>query len=114
MFDREAKEFLENLIATPSPTGYESTGQKVWKEYISAYADKVESDAYGSAVAKLEVNSTLPLIMIEAHVDEIGMVVQHISDDGFLTLNRLGGSDSTIARRSEERRVGNECREWWW
>lgn len=98
MFDREAKEFLENLIATPSPTGYESAGQKVWKEYISAYADKVESDAYGSAVAKLEVNSTLPLIMIEAHVDEIGMVVQHISDDGFLTLNRLGGSDSTIAR----------------
>src|SRR5690625_2140955 len=36
--------------------------------------------------------------MIEAHVDEIGMLVQHISDDGFLTLNRLGGSDSTIAR----------------
>src|SRR5690625_5499436 len=95
MFDREAKEFLENLIATPSPTGYESTGQKVWKEYISVYADKVESDAYGSAVAKLEVNSTLPLIMIEAHVDEIGMVIQHISDDGFLTLNRLGDRKST-------------------
>lgn len=98
MFDNEAKEFLETLIITPSPTGYESTGQKVWKEYVAGYSDKVESDAYGSALAKVDVNSTVPTIMIEAHADEIGMVVQYISDDGFITLNKLGGSDSTIAR----------------
>ncbi|TVQ00661.1 MAG: M42 family peptidase [Balneolaceae bacterium] len=98
MFDKETQEFLENLIITPSPTGYEAQGQKVWKNYVSAYADKVESDAYGSALARIDVNSVLPAIMIEAHADEIGMVVQHISDNGFITLNRIGGSDSTIAR----------------
>jgi len=98
MFDKETQEFLENLIITPSPTGYEAQGQKVWKNYVSAYADKVESDAYGSALARIDVNSVLPAIMIEAHADEIGMVVQHISDSGFITLNRIGGSDSTIAR----------------
>lgn len=98
MFDTETKEFLESLIITPSPTGYESQGQKIWKEYISVYADRVESDAYGSALARMDVNSVVPTIMIEAHADEIGMVVQHISDNGFVTLNRLGGSDSTIAR----------------
>ena len=98
MFDSESRDFLEKLIVTPSPTGYESEGQKVWKEFISQYADKVESDAYGSAMARLNMNADLPTIMLEAHADEIGMVVQHISDNGFVTLNKLGGSDSTIAR----------------
>jgi endoglucanase len=98
MFDSEAHKFLEELIITPSPTGYESAGQKVWKKYVSQYAGKVESDAYGSALAKIETNSVVPTIMVEAHADEIGMVVQHISDKGFITLNKLGGSDSTIAR----------------
>ncbi|MDX1641841.1 MAG: M42 family peptidase, partial [Balneolaceae bacterium] len=98
MFDNESREFLEKLIITPSPTGYESEGQKVWKDFISSYSDNVESDAYGSAAAKLLINADVPTIMLEAHADEIGMVIQHISDDGFVTLNKLGGSDSTIAR----------------
>lgn len=98
MFDKEAQQFLEELIITPSPTGYESEGQKVWKKYVSSFSDKVESDAYGSALAKIQTNSVVPTVMIEAHADEIGMVVQHISDSGFVTLNKLGGSDSTIAR----------------
>ncbi|NBC65213.1 MAG: M42 family peptidase, partial [Bacteroidetes bacterium] len=98
MFDTESRDFLEKLIVTPSPTGYETEGQKVWKEFISQYADKVESDAYGSAMGRLNINADLPTIMLEAHADEIGMVVQHISDNGFVTLNKLGGSDSTIAR----------------
>lgn len=98
MFNKEAQNFFEELIITPSPTGYESAGQKVWKKYVSQFASKVESDAYGSALAKIETNSVVPTIMIEAHADEIGMVVQHVSDKGFITLNKLGGSDSTIAR----------------
>lgn len=98
MFDSESREFLEKLIITPSPTGYETEGQKVWKEFISQYADDVQSDAYGSAMAKILINADVPTIMLEAHADEIGMVVQHISDKGFVTLNKLGGSDSTIAR----------------
>lgn len=98
MLDKESQSFLEELLITPSPTGYEATGQKVWKEYVKKYSDKVESDSYGSVVAKVETNMDVATVMIEAHADEIGMVVQHISDDGFITLNKLGGSDSTIAR----------------
>ncbi|MDZ7757551.1 M20/M25/M40 family metallo-hydrolase [Rhodohalobacter sp.] len=98
MLDKESQAFLEELLITPSPTGYESKGQKVWREYVKNYSDKVESDAYGSVVAKIETNMDVATIMLEAHADEIGMVVQHISDDGFITLNKLGGSDSTIAR----------------
>jgi len=98
MLDKESQSFLEDLLITPSPTGYEADGQKVWKEYVKKYSDKVETDAYGSVVAKVETNMDVATVMIEAHADEIGMVVQHISDDGFITLNKLGGSDSTIAR----------------
>jgi putative aminopeptidase FrvX len=97
-FDSEAHSFLEELLITPSPVGYEAEGQKVWRKYVSQFADKTESDAYGSVAGKLEVSSDVATVMLEAHADEIGMVVQHISDDGFITLNRLGGSDSTIAR----------------
>jgi len=98
MFDKESQSFLEDLLITPSPTGYESEGQKVWKNYVSKYADKTESDAYGSATAKIQINNDVSTVMLEAHADEIGMVVQHISEKGFVTLNKLGGSDSTIAR----------------
>lgn len=98
MFDSDTQSFLENLLITPSPVGYEAEGQKIWTSYLKKYADKVESDAYGSSVAKLETNADVMTVMLEAHADEIGMVVQHITDEGFIYLNKLGGSDSTIAR----------------
>lgn len=98
MFDKNESEFLEKLLITPSPTGYESKGQKIWMNYVGKFADKVESDAYGSATGWINTNPDLMTVMIEAHADEIGMVVQHITEEGFIYLNKLGGSDSTIAR----------------
>jgi len=98
MLEKKELDLLEELLITPSPTGYESGGQRVWMKYISDYADKVESDSYGSAIGKIEVNPDVMTVMLEAHADEIGMVVQHIDDKGFVFINKLGGSDSTIAR----------------
>ncbi len=98
MFNSTEKDFLEELLVTPSPTGFESAGQQVWTEYVDDFADSVESDAYGSAYAKLNTSYDVATIMLEAHCDEIGMIVQHITDDGYIFINKLGGSDSTIAR----------------
>lgn len=98
MIDAPEYNFLEKLLITPSPTGFESAGQKAWKEYVGKFAGEVETDAYGSAVAKLNTSFDVITVMLEAHCDEIGMIVQHITDDGFIYLNKLGGSDSTIAR----------------
>lgn len=92
------REFLEQLLITPSPTGFESAGQKVWSNYVDQFADDLETDAYGSAVAKLNTSFDVITVMLEAHCDEIGMIVQHITDKGFVHVNKLGGSDSTIAR----------------
>ena len=91
-------DFLEELLITPSPTGFESAGQKVWKNYVESFSDEVQTDAYGSAVAKLNTSFDVVTIMLEAHCDEIGMIVQHITENGFIYVNKLGGSDSTIAR----------------
>ena len=93
-----APDFLESLLTTPSPTGYEAAGVRVWKEYVERFADEVFTDAYGSCAAKILTDKDVPTVLIEAHCDEIGMVVQHITEQGFVYVNKLGGSDSTIAR----------------
>lgn len=95
---KNTQSFLEQLLTTPSPTGYESAGQKIWTGFVNKFADETRTDAYGSATAKIHVNSDVMTVMLEAHADEIGMVVQYITDDGFVYMNKLGGSDSTIAR----------------
>lgn len=98
MLDSSSREFLQELLVTPSPTGFESAGQKVWKAYTESFSDEVDTDAYGSAVAKLNTSFDVVTIMLEAHCDEIGMIVQYITEEGFIYVNKLGGSDSTIAR----------------
>ncbi len=98
MLEEKKYEFLEELLSTPSPVGHEAEGQKIWLKETEAVADRIETDAYGSAAAFLDINPEAPTIMLEAHCDEIGMVVQHIDDSGFVYVSRLGGSDPAIAR----------------
>jgi putative aminopeptidase FrvX len=98
MLNSDHFNFLEKLLITPSPTGYESAGQGVWLDYVKPFCHEVVVDAYGSAAAVINSNPDALTLMIEAHCDEIGMVVQHIDDKGFIWIQRIGGSDPTIAR----------------
>lgn len=91
------KSFLFELLETPSPTGFEMPGQKVWAKYMGKFADSVECDAYGSTWATLKGKSD-QIVMLEAHADEIGYMIKHITKDGFLYLDRVGGSDSATGR----------------
>ncbi|MES2709567.1 MAG: M42 family metallopeptidase [Verrucomicrobiota bacterium] len=95
--EKSAKAFLHQLLSTPSPTGFEIEGQRVWAKYVREFSDRVESDAYGSAWAVIEGKSPLKL-MIEAHADEIGFMVKHITAEGFIHVDRIGGSDYATAR----------------
>ncbi len=90
--------FLESLLSTPSPSGYETNGQRVWVEYVSQFADDVTTDAYGNAVAVHEGTGEGPEIAFTGHADEIGFIVRDIVDDGFLRISRIGGSDRTISQ----------------
>ena len=94
---KEDRDFLYRLLETPSPTGFEMPGQKVWAEWIGSHAAAVECDAYGSTWATLPGKSSR-IIMLEAHADEIGYMIKHIDERGFLRLDRVGGSDAATAR----------------
>lgn len=94
-----SKNFLLDLLSTPSPTGFEIRGQRKWTAYAGKFANKVESDAYGTAWAVLEGKSKKgKRIMFEAHADEIGYMVKYISKEGFISVDRVGGSDVATAR----------------
>jgi putative aminopeptidase FrvX len=97
--DDTARTFLFDLLNTPSPTGFELPGQRKWAAYARQVADRVENDAYGTAWATLEGSDPkAPRIMLEAHADEIGYIVKQVTKDGFLRLDRIGGSDTANAR----------------
>ncbi len=92
-----SKEFLFRLLQTPSPTGFETAGQKVWLKEVGKYVDETANDAYGSAWGILKGGSRKTL-MLEAHCDEIGYMVKHIMPAGFLAIDMIGGSDAATAR----------------
>lgn len=94
---KEDREFLYRLLETPSPTGFEMPGQKIWAEWLRDHAASVECDAYGSTWATLPGRSER-VVMLAAHADEIGYMIKHIDDHGFLRLDRVGGSDTATAR----------------
>lgn len=99
------REFLFRLLDTPSPTGHEMPGQRVWADYLRPLAAEVRCDAYGSAWATLPGKSDRTL-MLAAHADEIGWMIKHVQKDGFLRLERVGGSDHAAARGRRLRFLG--------
>ena len=88
--------FLENYLNNASPTGYESSGQKLWMEYIKPYVDTFITDAYGTAVGIINPDAPYKVV-IEGHADEISWYVNYITDDGLIYVIRNGGSDHQIA-----------------
>lgn len=88
--------FFKNYINNASPTGFESSGQKLWLEYIKPYIDTNFVDPYGSAVGIINPNEKFKVV-IEAHADEISWFVNYITNEGLIYLKRNGGVDHQIA-----------------
>ena len=89
-------QFLEEYLNNAAPTGYESSGQKIWMDYLRPYVDTFITDTYGTAVGV--INPEAPFkVVIEGHSDEISWYVNYISDDGLIYVIRNGGSDHQIA-----------------
>jgi endoglucanase len=89
--------FLQTLVNTPSPTGHENRGQRVWLDYAGQFADETFSDAYGNCVAVLNKGAS-PRIMLAAHADEIAMAVNYIDENGFIYVRKMGGIDAAITK----------------
>ncbi len=96
IINKESENFLKKYLNNPSPTGFESEGQKMWLEYIRPYIDSHIVDTYGSVVGVINPEAKYKVV-IEAHSDEISWFVNYITKDGFIYLRRNGGSDHQIA-----------------
>lgn len=81
---------LKDLLSQPTPSGYEQPGQKIVARYMKRYADKVTTDVHGNVHGVLNPKGKLR-IMLSGHCDEIGLMVMHIDDKGFLYFQPVGG-----------------------
>jgi putative aminopeptidase FrvX len=89
-------EFLRSYINNASPVGFESSGQKLWLEYLKPFVHNTFSDPYGTAVGVINPKENFKVV-IEAHADEISWFVNYITSEGLLYLKRNGGVDHQIA-----------------
>ncbi|RVT71222.1 M42 family peptidase [Flavobacterium sufflavum] len=96
ILNNDSMAFLESYLNNASPTGYESSGQKIWMEYLKPYVDTFITDTYGTAVGIINPDAPFKVV-IEGHADEISWYVNYITEDGLIYVIRNGGSDHQIA-----------------
>lgn len=85
-------EFLQAAIRTPSPSGYEEPIQKLIQQYLTSHASDISIDVHGNLTASVG-DSNGPRLMLAGHCDQIGMLISHIDDEGFLYAQTIGGWD---------------------
>lgn len=89
---KESMQFLQDLVETPGPSGFEGPVQQVWIKRTRPFADDIQVDVHGNAIATLNPEGS-PRVMIAGHCDEIGFMVKYISDEGYISFAPIGGVD---------------------
>ena len=91
----ESLAFLKELLDTPSPSGFERDGQRVWMKYARGFAAKTWNDSYNNCFASFGPEGAgVPTIAICGHADEIGLMVNHFDEKGFVYCKAIGGIDT--------------------
>jgi|TARA_B110000116_G_scaffold260267_1_gene263199 putative aminopeptidase FrvX len=86
-----AAKLLEELSNAHGPSGFEGPVRTIIRREMGPLADRIEIDGLGSVISIIEHSQDAPNIMIAAHMDEVGMMVKRITDDGYLKYQVLGG-----------------------
>lgn len=90
--ENAARAFFEKLLSTPSPSGYERPVQDVVRDYVAGFADEVRTDSHGSVIAIKNPDADVR-VMLAGHCDQIGLIVSHIDEMGFIYTQPIGGWD---------------------
>jgi putative aminopeptidase FrvX len=88
-------ELLRRLLTAPGPSGYETPAAAVWREAASGFAE-VTSDPLGSSVARVPGTGGGPLLVLLGHIDEIGLLVTHVDEHGFVSFLPVGGTRADV------------------
>jgi endoglucanase len=87
-------DFLKRLLTAPGPSTEEIRPARVWREEAQTFADEIHTDVRGNTFAVL--NGGAPRVLLAGHIDEIGVAVTYIDDDGFLYFTGIGGWDGQV------------------
>jgi len=91
----QAPQFLVDLLNARSPTGHEYEAQSVVDKYAGKDADAYRKDTMGNRFATVNVEGD-PKVLLAGHIDELGLIVTYINEQGFLYFDTLGGHDKTM------------------
>jgi putative aminopeptidase FrvX len=91
-----APELLMRLLSAPGPSGHETAPARVWREHCSSFAAEVGGDRVGSSFARVPGTGGGLRLVVVGHIDEIGLHVSHIDDDGYLRFGQVGGWDAGV------------------
>src|SRR5512147_1940271 len=94
MLSDSSYSFLKALLDCPGPSGFESAPAKLWRDEAAGFA-AVERDVMGNSLASV-VASGNPTILLAGHIDEIGLIVTYVDEQGFLFVGPIGGWDPQV------------------
>ena len=107
MFLPSSLSFLRRLLDTPGPSGFEGAPAKVWREEAKTFAQDVRADVSGNSMAEVNPDGR-PTVMLAGHIDEIGLIVTYIDDDGYAHVAAIGGWDPQVLVGQRLRFIGRE------
>jgi putative aminopeptidase FrvX len=91
----ESLAFLKTLLDTPGPSAFEAAPARLWRTEAGSFAGQVQADVSGNSLATVNPEGR-PRVMLAGHIDEIGVMVSHIDDDGFVSFDTIGGWDPQV------------------
>lgn len=101
-------EFLKRLLSTPGPSGDEAGPARVWREEAKTFADEVRADVRGNSYAVLNGAEGASRVLLAGHIDEIGLMVTHVDDEGYLWFASIGGWDPQVLVGQRVRLLGKQ------
>lgn len=92
---KDSLEFLKALQETASPSGFEQAVQRVVIKRMKPHADTINTDVHGNVTVALNPDG-YPKVMLAGHCDQIGLMVRHIDENGFIFFGAIGGIDPSV------------------
>jgi putative aminopeptidase FrvX len=107
MISPSSLNFLKRLLDAPAPSGFETAAARAWRTEAESFAAKVSVDVAGNSMAEVNPGG-FPTIMLDGHIDEIGVIVQYIDDDGYIYIAPIGGWDPQVLVGQRIRFLGSD------
>jgi len=93
--NKNSEKFLKEFLETPSPSGFEQPAAKLFRGHVKDHVDDVYGDVHGNSIAVLNPDAPFKF-MLAGHIDEIGLMITHIEDNGYIYTGQIGGMDPAL------------------